>query len=288
MSILALSPAAASLAFTQIAVLLLSIASAALALRAVFQSQHDQRRAVFATIGAVVLLLNASVIGLDVTAPSGAASGWIALLRLVPQAALPLTILLHLRAMYRRDDQARIAARDAPFNRGTGLPNRALLLRQAIPALARCRREAMPAMVLVAGIDGLADLRARRGPNLSVELLRSLATSLGDATRAGDLSGHVEAELLGMLLPAATEEAAERVAARLQTLSSERLIDPEMNGQRMTVSVGLAVVGDGAEPAALEEALSAALAALAGAAADGGDRIRLAPTPPARSPGPVS
>ena len=58
-----------------------------------------------------------------------------------------------------------------------------------------------------------------------------------------------------------------------------------MSGQRLTVSVGIAVVGDGAEPAALEEAISAALAALRGAAADGGDRIRLAAPPPARSVG---
>ena len=279
-----MSPAAAILAFAQIVVLLLSLVGAALALRAAFRSQHDQRRAVFAALGVVVLLLNAGVIGLDIAATS-AGSGWIAVLRLLPQAALPLVILLQLRAMYRRDDQARVAARDAPFNRATGLPNRALLLRQAIPALARCRREALPAMILVAGIDGFPELLARRGPGLGAELMRSFASGLGETTRAGDLSGHVETDVVATLLPAATEEAAERVAARLRTLSSERMIDPDMSGQRMTVSVGIAVVGDGAEPAALEEAISAALTALRGAVADGGDRIRLAAPPPARSAG---
>ncbi|MEO3471623.1 diguanylate cyclase [Roseomonas sp. CAU 1739] len=279
-----MSPAAAALVATQVAVLLLTLASAALAVRTALQSRHDQRRAMLAGLGAIVLLVNAAIVGIDAIAASPG-SGWLALVRLVPQAALPLVILLQLRSLHRRDGQARAAARDAPFNHATGLPNHPLLLRQIIPALARCRRDAAPAMFLVASIDGLDDLRAHRGPGQAAEMLRSLAGSIGDTTRAGDLSGHVEPDVLGTLLPAATEEAAERVAARLRALSSERMIDPEMSGQRMTISVGVAMVGDGAEPAALEEAISSALTALRGAMADGGDRIRLAPTPPGRQAG---
>lgn len=271
-------------AVARLAVLLLSAAGAVVAFRAVIQWRHDQRRALLVALGAAAVVANAIVVGLEMTAePVG--SRWQLPLRLMPQIALPILFIMLLRALRRRDAMARNVARDAPFDLATGLPNHPLLLRQIIPALARCRREASPAVMLVAGIDGLAEIRSRRGPGQAAEMLRGLATILGDATRAGDLSGHVEADVLGTLLPAATGETAARIAARLRTLASERMVHPEMTGQRVSVSVGIAVVGEGAEPAALEEAISAALAAYRQAVAEGGDRERSAPTPPARSPG---
>lgn len=268
----------------QVAVLLLSIVCATLTLRTALRSRHDHQRARNAAIGTLVALANAAVLGLDMM-DHRAGGGWVATLRLVPQAALPLTILLLLRAARRQDAMVRAAARDSNFNHATSLPNHVLLLRQIVPALARCRREGAPTAMLVAGIDGFAAIADRRGPQQAGEMLRSLASILAEATRAGDLSGHVESDVLGTLLPAASSEDAERVANRLRAVASERMVDPEMNGQRVTVSVGIAVVGDGAEPAALEEAISAALAAYRTALAEGGDRARLAPPPPARSAG---
>lgn len=272
------------LTLIQGAALILSVACATLTLRTALRSRHDHLRARNAAIGTLIAMANAVVLGLDLLDREDG-SGWDGTLRLIPQVALPLTILLLLRAARRQDVLARAVARDSTFNHATSLPNYSLLLRQITPALARSRREATPTAMLVAGIDGFAAIVERRGPHQAGEILRSLATILGEATRAGDLSGHVEADLLGTLLPAATPEDAERVANRLRAVASERLVDPEMSGQRVTVSIGIAVVGEGAEPAALEEAISAAQAAYRVALAAGGNCARVAPSPPARSAG---
>lgn len=264
-------------------VVALSIVSLVVAWRAGSLWRHDGRRFSLVLLGGGAVLAGAAVAVADYR--MGPLLGLMSWLRLPAAAALPIVFIMLLRALRRRDAMARGIARDAPFDQATGLPNHPLLLRQSIPALARCRREGSPAVLLVAGIDGLAEIRSRRGPGQAAEMLRGLATILGDATRAGDLSGHVEADVLGTLLTASAGETAERVAARLRTLASERMVNPEMSGRRVSVSVGIAVVGEGAEPAALEEAVSAALAAYRQAVAEGGDRERLAPAPPSRSPG---
>ena len=61
------------------------------------------------------------------------------------------------------------------------------------------------------------------------------------------------------------------------------MVDVSMSGRRVTMSIGIAMVGDGVEPAILEEAISTAIAACRQAAAAGGDGIRLATAPPIRS-----
>ncbi len=264
-------------------IVVLSCVAVYVAWRAVSGWVHDGGRFRLALIGTVAVALGAIAAAADYRA--GPAPGLVSWLRLPAAAALPIFFIMLLRALRRRDAMAREVARDAHFDEATGLPNHALLLRQIIPALARCRREGLPTVMLVAGIDGLAEIRTRRGPGEAAEMLRGLATILGDATRAGDLSGHVEPDVLGTLLPAATAETGELVAARLRALASDRMVHPDMSGQRVTVSVGIAVVGDGAEPAALEEAISAALVVRRDAAASGGNRAGIATPPPVRSPG---
>ncbi len=268
---------------SQLGVVLLSLAALVVAWRAGSTWLHDGRRFGNALLGAAAVLLGAAAAVLEYRA--GPSAGLLSWLRLPAAMALPVMFIILLRALRRRDAIALSTARDAPFDHATGLPNHALLLRQIVPALARSRREGSSAIILVTGIDGFAAVQDRHGPGAAAEMLRSLATILADATRAGDLSGHVEPAVLGTLLPAATGEAAERIANRLRSLASERLVDPEMSGRRPTVSVGIAVVGDGVEPAALEEAISSALSAYRMARDAGGDQLRLAPEPPARSAG---
>ena len=271
-----------TISLIQGAALLLSLIAVALALRLAFNWRHDRGRTMLAAIGVIAVLANAAVLGLELMAGQ-AGTGWEGPLRLIPQIGLPVIFLLLLRTLRRRDAQAREAAREAPFDRITGLPNLPVLQRQIIPALARCRREGSPATLFVTGIDGFAAIRAQRGPAMAAEMLRSLAAILHEATRGGDLSGHVEPGLLATLLPDATNVDAEGIAERLRALASERMVNPEMTGRRVTVSIGIAMVGDGAEPAALEEAISAARAAFRSAVAEGGNSTRMAPRPPARS-----
>jgi GGDEF domain-containing protein len=104
-----------------------------------------------------------------------------------------------------------------------------------------------------------------------------------DATRAGDVPGHADAQVLAALLPSATPEAARVMAERLRREAATRLAHPRMDGQPVTVSVGIAPVGDGPTRAVLDEAIAAAEAALASAEAAGGDRVLEAPAPPVRS-----
>ncbi|MBR0651925.1 diguanylate cyclase [Roseomonas terrae] len=263
------------------AALLLSIVALVVAGRAAVAWRHERSRIIGILVAAGALLAGMVTAGADILTDQPAKLiDW---LRLPGAIALPVFVLALLRSLQRRDALARNTARDAPFDRITGLAGRPLLQRQLVPALARCRREGSPAILLVIGIDGLAALRAQRGPGPATELLRGLATILGDATRAGDLAGHVEADVLAVLLTDATGEAAESIAERLRGLAAEHLVNPAMDGRRITVSVGIAEVGDGTETAALEEAMSTATGAYREALAAGGDGMRLAAAPPARS-----
>jgi diguanylate cyclase (GGDEF)-like protein len=262
-------------------VLLLSVASLVVAFRAASGWLHDRAR-----IG-ITLFCAAAVAAAAATAVwdgfAGRPAGLLGWLRLLPVAALPVIVIALLRALRRHDALRVTMAREAPFNRATGLANRPLFQRQIVPVLARCRREGSPAIMLAVGIDGFAAIRDQHGPVVAAGMLRTLGEILGEATRGGDLSGHVEPDLLGALLPDATGDAAESVAARLRRLAAERMIDVTMTGRRVTMSIGIAMVGDGVEAAVLEEAISTAVAACRQKASEGGDGIRLATIPPVRS-----
>lgn len=256
--------------------LLVSAAAVGLAVRMGMDRWYDRSRTMFLAVGGIAVLGNAAVIAVE-WAGGRAGQGWLLALRLVTQIALPAFFLMLLGAMRRRDAAARAQARDAPFNRITNLPNLAMLQRQIAPALARCRRHGTPATVLVIAVDGLDDVLARRGPGQASEMMVSLAGVVRDATPSGDLSGHLEPYLLCSLLVDADIAAAEGVAAGLRALAAERMVDPAMTGRRVTLSIGMAAIRDGAEPAALEEATSAARLALRSVLAAGGDGVGQVP-----------
>lgn len=213
------------------------------------------------------------------------APAWLAWLRLPAEAALPVLALLLLRATRRRAEAAGRAALASPFDAATDLPRRPHALRQMVPALARCRREGTPATLLAVALDQAPALRAARGPVTAGTALRDLAALLRAATRASDLPGHLSPEVLGVLLVGTPAGDAPVVAGRIRAMAHDRLPHPEMDGRRLSVSIGIAAVGDGAEAAALEEAMTGAIAALAAARAAGGDQAATAPPPPPRSTG---
>jgi diguanylate cyclase (GGDEF)-like protein len=198
---------------------------------------------------------------------------------------VPLAFVLVVQAYRRADKQARKLRQAAPVNQQTSLPNRALLIDQAIPALARCQRDQVPASVVVASIDGLAEIARSRGPRASEVLLRDFGAVLRDATRAGDVAGHASTTTLAALLPSATAEAAAIMADRLRREAAARLAHPSMDGRRVTLSVGISLVGDGPIRAVLDEAIDTAESARAAASAAGGDRVLEGPAPPLRTAG---
>jgi diguanylate cyclase (GGDEF)-like protein len=246
---------------------------------------HVPRRFQVAGLGALACGAVA-VLGVDALFGGAAwAGGWRSVLRLLADAVLMVTVVLLVKA-YRRADVVRLKAQEvAPVNEHTSLPNRATLLGQAVPALARCQRDLMPASVVAASIDGLARITQERGPRAAETLLRDFANVFRDATRAGDVPGHASAQVLAALLPSASPEAATGMADRLRREASVRLAHPGMDGSRLSVSVGIAPVGDGPTRAVLDEAIAAAEAALASAQAGGGDRVLASPAPPLRTAG---
>ena len=72
------------------------------------------------------------------------AAGW---LRLLPDAAAIVFFVALLRALARQDRSARRIAAAAHQNAVTGLPNRSTFVAQMAPALARCRRDGVPAAI---------------------------------------------------------------------------------------------------------------------------------------------
>lgn len=274
-----------AVALLQGLVVLAGLGAAASSISAMLAWQHLPRRFLFTAFGTAGCLAIA-VLGADALLGGARMAGWRAAPRLLADAMLPLAFLLLVRA-YRRADAVQAKALQAtPVNQHTSLPNRALLVDQAVAALARCQRDRLPASIIAARIDDLDGIAAARGPRAADGLMRDFATVFRDATRAGDVPGHASAGVLAVLLPSAGTEAAAIMAGRLRHEAAARLVHPGMDGSRLTLSVGIAAVGEGPVRAVLDEAIAAAEAALASAQAAGGDRVLTAPAPPLRSAGP--
>lgn len=264
-------------------ILLAALVAAAAALRAAWRWRHDRGRFSLCALGAIAAAVLAAQNAAALTGAAPAGWGWAGWLRLVPDAALPVLLLALLRSMRRQEAARRSAAAAAPINPTTGLPNRAALSAQLLPALSRCRREEVPCSVIAAALDGLAEIEATRGPAAAADLLRDFATVFRQVMRAGDLPGHAREEVLAALLPGTSAEAARALVARLREETSARLPHPAMDGRVVTASVGIALVGGGAIPAALDEAFAASEGALEAARLAGGDAVLAAGPPPPRS-----
>ncbi len=263
---------------------LAGLGAAGLGLAAMRDWHHQPQRFLFAAFGTLACAAVAALAA-DALLSGARGSGWRAPARLLADVMVPLAFVLVMQA-YRRADRQKLKLRQAaPVNQQTSLPNRTLLIDQAIPAMARCLRDQVPASVVAASIDGLDEIARTRGPRASEVLLRDFAAVFRDATRAGDVTGHAGTTTLAALLPSATAEAATLMAARLRREASARLAHPGMDGHRVTLSIGIAAVGDGPIRAVLDEAIDAAEGARAAAAAAGGDRVQEAPAPPLRTAG---
>jgi diguanylate cyclase (GGDEF)-like protein len=271
----------------QATLLLLMLAAAAAMLRTALLWHQRRARFGLALAGAAVILAAAVPRAFNLASQGPPPAVWHGWLSLLPDAALPIVLLLLIRLIRRQDAARSRAARTRRVNPATDLPNRLHLPPLLLPALARCRREGKPMVLVAATPDGLAGLAALHGPAASDAMLRALADALREATRAGDLTGHLTSDSLLACLPGTGPLAARVVAERLRTRVAARLPHPAMDGRRTTVSLAIAEVGDGTAPAALEEAMAAAEAALREARDTGGNRIGMAPLPPPRRPRPV-
>jgi diguanylate cyclase (GGDEF)-like protein len=250
-----------------------------------WQWRHSRGRFLAMAIGSAGCLAVAFHAASSAARAGGVAGITPAALALLSGATVPF-LLLALRAAFLREEQrARADLAAAPENAVTGLPSRRQLLGQMVPALARCRRQGAAASILVAELDDLPRIEEARGPEAARELLRDFAALLRQTIRLGDLPGHAAAQRLAVFLPGASPQQADIVAARLQAAAAKGLASPALDGSRLTLSIGIAEVGEGTPWAVLEEALSGAEAALRQARQQGGACRAFAAPPPPRSAG---
>ena len=151
------------------------------------------------------------------------------------------------------------AARTDPL---TGLPNRRAFDDEINRRMAHWRRKQVPLCLLMLDIDHFKRLNDRHGHAAGDQALRAMADVLIRTLREMDMVSRIGGEEFAAVLPDTDLSGAKLVAERLRsTISSERILF-EQTELYLTVSVGVAAVGEGEDAASLlkraDEAMYAA------------------------------
>jgi diguanylate cyclase (GGDEF)-like protein len=113
----------------------------------------------------------------------------------------------------------------------TGLPNRVLARDRAEQMLARARRQQLPVAALYVDIDGFKDVNDSFGHAAGDELLRIVASRLGDVVREGDTAARLGGDEFIVLVEGSTLDAGPELVA-------ERLIDVLRQPYEMSSEIG--------------------------------------------------
>jgi diguanylate cyclase (GGDEF)-like protein len=202
---------------------------------------------------------------------------------LIVDITLPVLFLLLLRVSRRRD-QAEAELRLLSITDAlTGLVNRRGFETLALPALARARRLDAPSAMVMADLDHFKLVNDTNGHAAGDEVLRALARIIAETVRASDVPARIGGEEFAVFLPETTLENACSIAERLRAEVSTGIEHPSGAEARVTMSCGVAVVGEDTGAGALDEALAAADRALYAAKRAGRNRVEVAPPPPNRA-----
>ncbi|MBI5067085.1 MAG: GGDEF domain-containing protein [Deltaproteobacteria bacterium] len=131
----------------------------------------------------------------------------------------------------------------------TGLANRAVFDAALERAAAACRRHGRPLALLLGDVDHFKAVNDGLGHAVGDEVLRELARLLGPLVRRDELLARVGGEELAVLLPEADLPAARAAAERIRAAVEAHRFGPEE--VRVTLSLGVAVLGPEEEPAAM-------------------------------------
>lgn len=194
---------------------------------------------------------------------------------LATDLAVPVAVLMLLRALQARDAlEARLvaAARQDPL---TGLPNRAGFAEAAALALAHAAANGRPVAAAMLDLDRFKRINDGWGHAAGDAVLRGAAHALRGALRPGDVLARMGGEEFALVLPGLSAEAALPLLDRLREAVRAGVPHPGGAAQVVTLSGGVAAVPH-PHMAALEEALAAADAALYTAKQAGRNRALIA------------
>jgi diguanylate cyclase (GGDEF)-like protein len=191
--------------------------------------------------------------------------------------ALPPVILLQRSLMHQ---QLAAAARTDPK---TGLLNATAWQREADAEVTRALRSGAPLSLLLVDVDHFKQVNDSHGHLIGDDVLRALATELRQQVRESDVVGRFGGEEFTVLLPRTDGDGACRIAERLRTSAGQLSVAAEDVMIRVTVSIGVAILGQHGND--LFELLAAADLALYRAKDAGRNQVRL--YAPRQQPGTV-
>jgi len=181
--------------------------------------------------------------------------------------ALPPVILLQRSLMHQ---QLAAAARTDPK---TGLLNNTAWQREADTEVTRAQRTGSPLALLLVDVDHFKRVNDNHGHLIGDEVLRALATELRQQVRESDIVGRFGGEEFTVLLPHTGAAGAYGIAERLRTSAARLSVTAADAPISVTVSIGVAVLGQHGHD--LFELLAAADAALYRAKDAGRDQVRV-------------
>lgn len=182
----------------------------------------------------------------------------------------PIFCLLLLRALGERDAAQAALRAAAATDPLTGLPNRRGFLAHAEALLAASRRQGATAAVLLLDLDHFKAINDRFGHAAGDAVLQQAAAVLREVIRRADVPVRWGGEEFAVLLPFTSLADGAALAERLRLALRARV--PHPGGEAVTVSIGVAALGEGS----LAEAMREADRALYRAKAAGRDRVDVA------------
>jgi len=155
----------------------------------------------------------------------------------------------------------------------TGILNRRAIMEHLEAELARAQREGKPLTVVMIDLDHFKRVNDTYGHTTGDEVLRECARRIRHALRAYDAVGRYGGEEFLAIIPAAAGPAAKGMCERIRSAISASGMHLGQGGLQTTASLGAVTVRPGMS---MEDAISAADAALYEAKAAGRDRVAYA------------
>lgn len=227
--------------------------------------------------GFVSLLLYLAMVPLM----SEPASPWLMTAVFVTTAALVAGFLAITLPMVHDLAHAQFRAQRLTTHDANGIVNRRHFAQLAQREWERCRRYRSGATLLVVEVDHLASLEEDYGREASEAVMRAVALACDSTLRKPDLLGRHTGEMLAAFLPHTEALGAVDVAERLRAMVAEVIVPWNRASLRVTVSIGVAALGD--THLSLNAFLAEAEAALLAAQKAGRNCVRMSPSRGSRS-----